>query len=73
MTEFEEIDGKLQLVTEPCVHDWSDWDESFIHRGSVSTCKKCKSMRVLQPLTPKPLPEKSRFSTFWADWKASNR
>ena len=26
MTEFEEIDGKLQLVKKLCSHDWGEWE-----------------------------------------------
>lgn len=77
MTEYEEIDGKLQLVKIPCQHEWGDW---FTYSMDDSTerrwCKKCAERQVLVPrgttaedLKPGKLPVRSRFSVFLADWK----
>ena len=63
MIEYEEIDGKLQLVKEPCQHDWSNWvtarrckDGSVPEYGDIDLvmmetryCLKCRDRQVLVP------------------------
>lgn len=81
MTEFEEINGKLQLVKEPCKHEWSDWTSDNSFRGGwveYRNCLKCEEKRLLVPkgttaeeLKPGKLPVRSSFSLFLADWKAA--
>jgi len=84
MIEYEEIDGKLQLVKEPCKHEWGYWKSRTYSPSSdsglyeVRTCFKCLERQVLVPrgtkvtardLDPGKLPVRSRFSVFLADWK----
>jgi len=75
MTEFEEIDGSLVII---CDHEWSHWVHnqfSYDYRR----CSKCNSSQYLMPVPedyiqkPSPLPVRSKFSVFLADWKASRR
>ena len=75
MTEFEIVEGKLVME---CEHDFNEWYGAI---GNVKTriCSKCRELQFLQPVSkedvskPSPLPTRSRFSLFLADWKASRR
>ena len=58
MIEYEEIDGKLQLVKIPCQHEWDDWksrtyspssDSGLYTVHEVRTCFKCLERQVLVP------------------------
>jgi hypothetical protein len=73
MTEFEEIDGSLVAI---CDHEWSHWVQNQFSYD-YKRCSKCNVYQYLVPKEdmpkPSPLPTRSRFSLFLADWKASRR
>ena len=75
MTEFEEKDGSLELI---CDHDWANWKQWNAEANkdlilAFSDCKICKTRRYMtkdEPKKPRPLPVRSSFSVFLADFKA---
>jgi len=62
---------ELALECKKEQHIWGPWI-STSHYTQVSNCTICKESRYLVP-KPSPLPTRSRFSVFLADWKASRR